>query len=372
MYLEDLIPAEKMKQALADRLVNRQTHPSAPLSIYNYSKIVQFANAWDEVTETCRGLIVNDESHEVIARPFRKFGNYGQVKIPNHAMGSHPAVFEKVDGSCGISYEVDGETFVATRGSFESDQAVWASEWLQKNSTGFRSPEGVTTLWEIVYSSNRIVVDYGGFEGLVLLGAIDIDSGADIPLWEIDWWDGERADHHAHIKRIQDAHNFANARDREQTEGVVLAWYRPGEPSFRLKCKGAEYVRLHRVITNCSSKTIWESLRAGDSLAELIENVPDEFYAWVEETMNDLKNAHLSIYLDAQREFDRLMDLFAVKIGDELILPDNKRKDFAAQAQKWPHPGLLFSLLDGKSINDTVWKLVKPAYERPYVQDPEA
>lgn len=371
MQFEDLLPPDKIKKALEERLVNRQAHPTAPLSIYNYSKIVQFSNSWDEVTEICRGLVVNDETGVVVARPFRKFGNYGQVKIPNHAMGSPPAVFEKLDGSCGISYEVDGQTLVATRGSFASDQAIWASSWLQEMFPGFRSPEGVTTLWEIVYPSNRIVVNYGDDAHLVLLGAVEIDTGADIPLWEIDWWEGERADHHSHIKDIQVAYNFANAREREATEGVVLAWYRPGEPTFRLKCKGVEYVRLHRLVTNCSTRTIWESLRSGESLKELIESVPDEFYDWVGQVVEELLDAYDALTVSTFHEFVnayvKTWPGGIAELGTEE--PEGFRKKFALEAKKATYPSLLFALLDGKDISANIWKLVEPAYGRPYVQE---
>ena len=45
----------------------------------------------------------------------------------------------------------------------------------------------VTLLVEILYPNNRVVVDHGHTEHLVLLAAIDHVTGADVPLWEIAW-----------------------------------------------------------------------------------------------------------------------------------------------------------------------------------------
>ena len=55
--------------------INMQMHPSAPLYIYNYSKMCQIDKMWNDTTEKCRGLIV-DSNDNIISRPFRKFYNY--------------------------------------------------------------------------------------------------------------------------------------------------------------------------------------------------------------------------------------------------------------------------------------------------------
>lgn len=169
-------------------LVSVQSHPSLPLFIYNYTPSCQYSNAWSPVTTQCRGLIT-DEYGWVVARPFSKFMNYGQDPDVEFPPGD-PIVSEKMDGSLGIIYSYDGEYAVATRGSFASDQAQWATDWLHKNYPFYTQPGGVTTLVEIIYPQNRIVVDYKGDEGLWLLGAIDNVTGADIALPKIFWWAG--------------------------------------------------------------------------------------------------------------------------------------------------------------------------------------
>jgi len=50
-----------------------QSHPTLPLTIWNYSRTTQFEGKWDEITIMCRGLVTDDETGEVVARPFKKF-----------------------------------------------------------------------------------------------------------------------------------------------------------------------------------------------------------------------------------------------------------------------------------------------------------
>lgn len=50
--------------------------------------------------------------------------------------------------------------YVATRRRFDSEQAVWATDWLMKNSNIGALKEGWTYLFEIVYQNNRVVIGY--------------------------------------------------------------------------------------------------------------------------------------------------------------------------------------------------------------------
>ncbi len=152
-------------------LVAEQFHSSAPLVIYNYTPKCQFSKAWDEVTLMCRGLIVNTETHEIVARPFSKFFNYDEHISMGMSLPSEvPVIWKKLDGSLGIMYWVGDVPFIATRGSFKSEQAIWATNWLWENIKGWNKfDKRATYLFEIIYPQNRIVVNYD-FSGLVLLG----------------------------------------------------------------------------------------------------------------------------------------------------------------------------------------------------------
>ncbi len=66
-------------------------------------------------------------------------------------------------------------------------------------------------------------------------------------------------------------------------EGYVLAF----ASGYRVKVKGEEYIRLHRIVTNLSEKTIWEALMTGSPLP--LDAIPDEWYSWVKEIMEGMQ-----------------------------------------------------------------------------------
>jgi RNA ligase len=63
-----------------DGLVQKQVHPTLPLTIWNYTPKTQYGELynnyifWDDVTLQCRGLVTDDKGN-VVARPFKKFFN---------------------------------------------------------------------------------------------------------------------------------------------------------------------------------------------------------------------------------------------------------------------------------------------------------
>src|SRR3989304_2634754 len=76
-----------------------------------------------------------------------------------------------VHNSLGILYWLNDKPWITTRGSFTSDQALWATDWFRKNINCDNLPKDLTLLFEIIFDMNRIVVKYD-FEGLVFLAAI--------------------------------------------------------------------------------------------------------------------------------------------------------------------------------------------------------
>jgi len=336
-----------LAEMLREGYVCLQRHPAAPLFIYNYTPKAQYERVWNEVTLQCRGLILNQEA-EVVARPFRKFFNLEEVS----SLPAEPfEVYEKLDGSLGILYWVGDEAFIATRGSFASDQSRRANQILQARYRHVlpRLDRRHTYLFEIIYPENRIVVDYAGREDLVLLAVVDTATGAELPLPGVGF---------PVVARYDGLTDLATIREKaaDNKEGFVIKF----AGGYRVKVKFAEYVRLHRILTRVSGKHIWESLRTGRPMDELIEQVPDEFYQWVRQTESRLKEQYAAIEREARAQYDGLRG----QLGD-----DFSRKDFAALATRYPHPQLLFGLLDGKDLRDRIWKMIEPAHDKPFRND---
>jgi len=328
-----------LKEMIAAGYVKVNQHPTADLYIYNYSETAQFERIWNDITLQCRGLIL-DGKGRVVARPFPKFFNLEE--LVNKPIPKLPfEVYEKMDGSLGISYCVEEEVYIATRGSFISEQSLKANELLNTTYAAAKTKmnPAITYLFEIIYPQNRIVLDYGDKEELVLLGMIETATGKELPLMDIGFPMVKKYD------GLTDLHQL-KALAFDNKEGFVVRFAN----NFRLKVKFEEYVRIHRIMTQVSSKTIWENLMAGDSFKEILERVPDEFYQWVEMTKARLEKEYEQIEIIAKSEYKELPT----------------RKETALYFQTCQYPKILFSMLDRKDYSETIWRYIRPAYERPF------
>ncbi len=333
--------------------ISEQKHPTLDLIIWNYNQRCQFARAWDEYTKMARGLITDSEGN-VIAKPFGKFFNLGESE--QRLPASNPFIYPKFDGSLGILYWDGIKPCIATRGSFGSDQAIWATEWIRK-----MYPEAnedfsgaLTYLFEIIYPQNRIVVNYGKKEALVLLAVVDAETGQEIQGLHESEAQRLNLECAKHIEYSEIGKVINNIPDDE--EGYVLHW--PQEGNLRIKVKGDEYVRLHRLLTQVSSKSIWELLKNNQPMDEVLDRVPDEFFAWVKQTKEKLEERFSKMYHEA------------IKVIDDL--PDGiDRKGAALQIQKAPRDiqPIAFAILSRKPVEEIIWRKLKPEYERPFKQD---
>lgn len=363
----DLFAPSLLAEMVEQGMVSVKAHPdqAADLWISNYTAAAQYTNTWNAVTRQCRGLItgghpVTDASAIVVARPFEKFFNLSEHDTDAHKalpLDRRFVVEGKMDGSLGILYEAPDGPAIATRGSFSSDQALWATAFLRRVAPGWAVPTGVTLLFEIVYPTNRIVVDYGDHEGLTLLAAIDVDTGADVSVPEA--WKEWRP-----VVQIYDGIDIGmilrliatSPQDWVNHEGFVLRFTpaSPGLPSLRVKAKFAEYVRLHRIVTGVSTKTVWELLSTGHPLAELLDRVPDEFAQWVQATADEL-----------QARYDGIEQSCRALMTDARV-DSSDRKSTALFFAEQPHRSVLFKMLDDKDPSALIWRMIKPLAEKPF------
>jgi RNA ligase len=179
--LSDIFPIADLESEIAEGYVRIQYHPTDTLAILNYTEKAVYSKHWNNITSNCRGLIFDKVSFVVEARPFSKFFNYGELPPGSIDLNAHVEVTDKMDGSLGILYKASDDWAIATRGSFASDQAIWATEWFRKYAEFSYFNSKYTYLFEIVASWNRIVLSYD-WEGLVLIGIIDKETGRDIDL----------------------------------------------------------------------------------------------------------------------------------------------------------------------------------------------
>ena len=391
---------ETLERYHKDGLLHKQTHPTLDLTIWNYSPKVQYERLWDEITLQCRGLVTNSKG-VIVARPFKKFFNYEEYK-PEDIPNEDYVVYEKMDGSLGIlfyyEYELSderryniwfnnnyetgmenffdpnnlpdydnsyyeptpkrkGEWIFATRGSFTSEQSIRGREILDKKYDYSALRKDNTYLFEIIYPENRIVVDYKGEEKLVVLGVIHTETGNEVPDSSLFFMQEGGWELVTVYKTWGEGYDILKEEISKDKEGYVLR-FRSG---FRMKIKGEEYVRLHRILTNISNRDIWEYLKDNKPLDDLLEKVPDEFNDWVKSEVANFKEMYMITLTMAELTFIKF------------IKPEMSRKE-AAEIIKTKDKGIqpiLFKKLDNKDYSDLIWKKLYPSYSKPFKKNNE-
>lgn len=197
---------------------------------------------------------------------------------------------------------------------------------------------------------NRIVIDYGDYEGLVLLGAFETKSGNEIMFEELTNLEGFKL-----VKRHNGITDYKILKNiiKDNEEGFVVRF----SNGDRCKIKGSEYIRLHRIMTSCSTTSIWEVLKNGDNIEDLLKDVPDEFYDKIKNYINDLNYQVSSIKEEAGKIFNSIY-------GHNSELPIKKVYAEWVKSQP-PHLSpILFKMYDNGKYDDYIWKLIRPEYKK--------
>lgn len=341
-------PNEKTVKAMAAKLGRVAVKREGDLYQFNYTADAQYAkDDWTDYEQVCRGLVVH-RSGLVYGWPFEKFWNWGEGGRTSDA--AITAVYEKLDGSLGIGfYDFDEcQWRVVTHGSFASPQALWATEWLREHMP-CDVLYSVTLLFEIVYPDNRIVVDYGQREELVLLAARASDDGV---YWEDgrldmlaelnNWTRPQRFD----IDTLDDIERAISAGDRrgDEWEGFVALM----ADGSRWKFKTGQYREMHRYIDKMTARHAIQAVADGrhrDIMAMLPERMKDTWWA---------------LCVDAADEMHRRLDEVLSVWGSWCPTVDDGRKEFAAwaTARQWLS-SYLFALYDGKDIRPMIYKAME-------------
>lgn len=359
MKLYDLLDKDLLDEMLKEGFVRQQSHPSMPLKILNYTERAQYTKTWNDVTQKCRGLIYNEVTQDIVARPFEKFFNYGEHEEGTLDLDAPVFVTDKLDGSLGILYWAGALPWIATRGSFTSEQAVHATELFRERYADRWEPlEGFTELFEVIYSGNRIVLDYGDTDDLFHLGSVNIETGRSYPprtsgpapAAENFWLE---------VETLREA----LAMPPRGKEGVVVHFI---DTDKRVKIKEESYVALHRIITGMNARTVWEALGEGKTADELCEGVPEEFWPWIQGVAGELQGKAEQVRQAAKDTYKRLLENLW-----EDSLTEIPRKEFAAMACTSEYRALLFMLLDGRDIKPAIWKSLKPSGDRALVAHSE-
>jgi putative RNA ligase len=370
---------------LDKRLVNVQHHDTFPLDIYTYGRACVHENKWDNITRKCRGIIVNRNTGEIVARPFEKFFNlntFGEPEtdpttwgmttlvceapfgpqVPNWRI-TKPTVWEKVDGFLCTGYFWEGKWYCASKGSFASPHAKWATKQIQSLDMRVFAP-GWTPIFEGICKSLRIVVDYKDFEGLVLTAHINNETGEETTpnvLKVLAKSVGVRTACQHDIS-WQDAHQRSYDGTVKNDEGFVLTWYRAGQTPFRLKVKYADYIRIHRMVTGTSPKRILEAIQSG--WTSELDGLLNESTPWFNRFVTKWKHVIEEDYNDIERMAEAAFSVYRGVLQTQYLSNGlwPTRKDYAqlfTRPESKKVAAVLFAMLDGKDYKQVIWKMVK-------------
>ncbi|QCX82211.1 RNA ligase (plasmid) [Streptomyces sp. YIM 121038] len=383
--LDTLFSPQALSAAIGAGHVTRTRDAALGLSLYAYTRSCQYDHAWNEVTTRCRGLVVSDADGTVVAWPLRKFFN-----TTDHTRGVDYApplpsgpfhIYDKVDGSLGLIFFWRGQWRAATTAAFGSPQARWAQSYLAGRDTSALVP-GNTYIAEIVYPDNRVVVDYGDRQDLVLLAAHDA-HGAELDLdhaaghWKavgsvVRRWPTMPLDQLVQLTGSDILPDGGTARGID-TEGFVVHFVN----GPRVKVKYGTYKQLHRLRSGVTARSIWQHqgaslyaghgvtelgkaldlpraeirklLADGDPLRTLLNRVPDEYDPWVRSTLNDFAQRAATLRQQIDDTFRAHASL--------------RDRGAFAQSLRTAPPAVrsgAFRRFDGLSTDLVVWRALKP------------
>ena len=327
------------------------------LRLFSYTVDCNFDNQWNEFSLISRGFILDVAAKKIVALSFPKFFNWGET---GYFLPDEPfTITDKKDGSLGIVFYHGGKWNVATRGSFHSEQARWAAEWLHKNVNTETMSKHYTYLAEIIYHENKIVIPYD-FEGLVLIGAYDLTTGFEVPriiLKNMALRFGIRITEEYEYDSIDELVEIAQTLPATR-EGFVVRF----QSGYRLKIKGDEYCRVHKLISNVKPIYIWECMVNGDGMDEIRKQLPEELLVDFDSMRKILQAKFDSFMSQIEAEHERTKHMSDKELGLSL---KERKGDMNEVVRNTVFLVRKKNLLEeayvgGSGMRETVFKMFKP------------
>ena len=341
MKLFDYIDQSEFEYCVAAGYINVNYHPTEEgLRILCYSQTCNAEKYWNSTTKKCRGLIV-DKDDNIISRPFEKFFNLEEYDdltiIDGYAADYGWEIYEKLDGSLGILYWIGDTPYIATKGSFTSQQALHATHLLHTKyrHTWSHLLRSKTYLFEIIYPGDLHIVKYNGVDDIFLLAVISTENFFEYPAAAFK--DLFPVANKYYCDNWKEARNMFDGANRE---GFVIKF-----GPMRVKMKYEEYWRLHYLKSGLSEKMIRKCLVSGDMgpVAEALTLCDEEqviFY-------NDLIKKYTDKYAEIM---DRCLEDYRIDF--------ETKKDAALYFKTCKYQHILFAMYNGYNPAEMTWKYV--------------
>jgi hypothetical protein len=262
LHIQRFIRENGLEALKTELGINVYEHPTLPLIGCKYSQID--SPRTHLVVRECRGIVLEKDTWRVIAKPFNRFFNVGEVQEEFELFDwSKFSCTEKADGSLIILYRYDGEWQVNTSGSFGLGQApnydgTWRDLfWRFANIDVDKLDLGRTYIFELCTPWNKVVKGYkrptvfllGVSETLEVFGVTKVTEFSESLVDKAAQIIGAQRPRRYKFSRQEEVANLMVALEddiNEVHEGVIIR----DRNGMRYKWKTANYVALHRLKDN--------------------------------------------------------------------------------------------------------------------------
>lgn len=329
--------------------INSYSHPLLPLIGFKYDQIE--SPKLNPIVRDCRGIVLERESWNVVAKPFRRFFNAGEdAESFSQFDWADFSATEKIDGSLIICYHYQGEWYVNTSGSFGLGECNFSGKtwrelfWETSGIDRSKLDPKFTLLFELWTPYNKVVRTYPK-PSAWLIGAFhneSLEEQSRSALIYIGRQIGTPLPEYYSFSGHDDIAGFLQERTlTDKTfEGVVVR----DSKDERYKVKSQTYLVLHHLFDNgnvFNPKRLVPLVLAGET---------DEVLAYLPEVKPHLERVQESV----TNEYNNLVELW----GNTWQIPD--QKEFALSiVGKTPFSGILFNFRKMMGQNQTQEELTK-------------
>lgn len=332
-------PIAKLEEYVVAGLLRSDRTDDDKLAIYTYTDQCVFARAWDEITLNNRGHIYDVQSGERIACAMPKFFNLGENEdslYEKFNWGKPYHVLAKEDGWLGVLYRHENKFKVASRGSFHSDGAQWATSFIQKFDLSCL-PDEATLCFEIINPKQKIILDYSGQETLIILAAFNRCDGTEYPREIIEQWAENIGlpivtKYDISIKDCLEIQKEGKGR-----EGFVLVF----QDGRRIKVKTDWYMALAKLMSNMSPIAIWDTMSMGKVPEAYMVKLPEELRPLATAYKETLEDQYLKIFEGIKARCSPVIESCK---GGRKAIAENRQSLDGTVAYK-----AIFAVLDGNS-----------------------
>jgi len=209
-----------------------------------------------------RGIVLDGDSN-VVARPYKKFFNYNElrhredlpreIKRLSYWNSGDYVVMEKLDGSLAVVSQYKGELLFSSSGNIEGEYPELFQSWFEKNLTKEQMSElkmltgNHTLIFEYVSPETRIVVPYQEAQ-MILHGIIHTETGNEINLFDkpsvFRFFAESIGVDTPHVFNIT-LEQVLRIKEQDFGEDILEGFVVQFKSGKRLKIKTDEYVKRH-------------------------------------------------------------------------------------------------------------------------------